>query len=155
MKFYKHLCWILFTLSACNSAYVKPDSLRPHSTIYADRGGFTMRRAIKEHLEERGYTVVVGTATKSATQDDDNGDIEISIYQVPSDADYAIEIRERKERFAPVWCAFNGFWWWRFNVSISDQRSGEEILSWFGYGCANSSVRMLDRILDDMEISKE
>ena len=50
-----------------------------------------------------------------------------------------------------MWCIFNGFWWWNFNVSIADQKTGEELLTWRGRGCANSSVRLLNKILDDME----
>ena len=143
---------IVLLLAGCNSVYVKPESIAPNSTIYAVRGGYTMRRVIKEELEKRGHTVVVGTATANEMSDDDAGDIDIDTYVVPDDARYAIKIKERQERFAPLWCVFNGFWWWRFNVSIADQHTGQEILTWFGYGCANSSVRKLNKILDSMEI---
>lgn len=143
---------IVLLLAGCNSVYVKPESIAPNSTIYADRGGYTMRRVIKEELEKRGHTVVVGTATANEISDDDAGNIDIDTYVVPDDARYAIKIKERQEKFAPLWCVFNGFWWWRFNVSIADQHTGQEILTWFGYGCANSSVRKLNKILDSMEI---
>lgn len=145
----------IILLSGCNSAYIKPNSMELNSTVYADRGGYTMRRVIKEELERRGHHVVVGIATANEMTDDDTGDIDIDTYTVPSDAQYAIKIKERQERFAPIWCALNGFWWWRFNVSIADQRTGEEIMSWFGYGCANSSVRKLNRLLDTIEIKTE
>jgi hypothetical protein len=76
--------------------YVKPESIAPNSTIYADRGGYTMRRVIKEELEKRGHTVVVGTATANEISDDDAGDIDIDTYVVPDDARYAIKIKERQ-----------------------------------------------------------
>ena len=43
---------IVLLLAGCNSVYVKPESIAPNSTIYADRGGYTMRRVIKEELEK-------------------------------------------------------------------------------------------------------
>ena len=39
------------SLSACNSVYMKPDTLDASQVFYADRGGYTMRRAIKEQME--------------------------------------------------------------------------------------------------------
>ena len=52
------------------------------------------------------------------------------------------------ERFRPIWCVFNGFWWWRFYVSIVEQQTGDEILTWTGRGCANSTIRKMENILD-------
>ena len=49
---------------------------------------------------------------------------------------------------------FNGFWWWNFNVSIIDRTNNNEILSWRGRGCQNSSLRKLNDILDELEIKK-
>lgn len=142
----------VFLMTACNSVYVKPESLTPNSVVHVEPTGYTMRRAIKEKLRERGYTVVVGNAVASEIVDSGDGDdIDITAYSIPNDAKYAVRVKERKERFAPVWCALNGFWWWRFNVSVADRTTGEEIMSWFGYGCANSSIRKLDKILDSME----
>lgn len=142
----------VFLLTACNSVYVKPDSIVPNSVIHVDPTGYTMRRAIKEKLRERGYNVVVGTAKSGKLMNSADGDdMELNTYSVSNNARYAVHVKERQERFAPVWCALNGFWWWRFNVSITNQKTGEEIMSWFGYGCANSSVRKLDKILDEME----
>ena len=36
---------ILFSMAACNSVYVKPDSIDATQTFYADRGGYSMKRA--------------------------------------------------------------------------------------------------------------
>ena len=47
---------------------------------------------------------------------------------------------------------FNGFWWWNFNLSITNKNTGTEILSWRGRGCANSSLRKLNDILDELEM---
>ena len=60
-------------------------------------------------------------------------------------------VSERAEKFRPVWCVLNGFWWWNFNLSVVNQQTGEEILAWTGRGCANSTLRKLDRILDKLE----
>ncbi len=55
-------------LSACNSISLKPGTMEKGSVVYTDRGGYTMRRSIKDELERRGYTVLVGTVknTKSS-----------------------------------------------------------------------------------------
>ena len=36
-------------------------------------------------------------------------------------------------------------------MSIADNVTGQELLGWSGRGCANSSVRKLNKILDKME----
>ena len=110
-----------------------------------------MKRSIKEILENRGYNVVVGKLKTNSSfgADDFDGDIERN--DIPHNARYVVKVTERSEKFNPFWCPFNGFWWWNFNVSIADQKSGEEILSWRGRGCANSSVRKLNTILDELE----
>ena len=140
-------------LTACNSVYIKPDAtIDPAQTVYAaDRGGYGMRRSIKHELESRGYKVTVGKAIKNRVSEGDNYDIESETSTVPKDARYFLKTRERDEKFRPIWCAFNGFWWWNFNVSIADQKTGEEIMTWRGRGCANSSVRMLNEIIDKLE----
>ena len=141
----------LLALTACNSVYVKPDSLDKKQVVYATRGGYGMRRSIKEALENRGYNVVVGKMKNSAYfgGEETTGDVETN--EIPRNARYVIKTAERREKFNPFWCPFNGFWWWNFNVSIADQKTGEELLSWRGRGCANSSVRKLNAILDQME----
>jgi len=140
-------------LAGCNSVYVKPNTLNPDKVMYADRGGYTMRRSIKQKMEKRGYNVVVGKA-KHVRDGDGDADIDMNKSHIPDDAKYIIKVDERKEWFRPIWCAFNGFWWWNFNVSISDQTTGKEILTWRGRGCQNSSLRKLDKILDKMEIKQ-
>lgn len=142
----------LFCLSACNSVYLKPDTLEKDSVIYADRGGYNMKRSIKQKLENRGYTVLVGKA--SSINDFGEDDIQLDTSYVPENAKYIVKVKEKTERLAPIWCVFNGFWWWSFNVSIADQNTGEEIMSWRGRGCQNSSLRKLDDILDKLEIKK-
>lgn len=140
-------------LGGCNSVYLKNGSLDKNAVIYADRGGYSLKRSIKEEMENRGYRVVVGkaNASKSMTSDSDDGEIDID-YANTMNARYVVKVKERREKFAPVWCIFNGFWWWNFNVSIADQATGQEILSWRGRGCANSSVRKLENVLDKLEI---
>ncbi len=142
-------------LTGCNSVYMKPNTLDSSQTIFADRGGYTMQRAIKERMEQRGYKIVVGKAKSRQELSDSVSDINISTTEIPSQAKYIVRVEEFDEKFAPMWCAFNGFWWWHFNVSIANQVSGEEILTWRGYGCPNSSLRKLDKILDKLEMRNE
>lgn len=138
-------------LGGCNSVYMKPGTLDTDRVFYADRGGYSMRRSIKESIESRGYKVVVGKATSNENMNDGASSIDVDKNIVPNNARYIVKVSERSELFRPIWCVFNGFWWWNFNVSIADQGTGEELLTWRGRGCANSSVRLLNQILDDME----
>lgn len=77
--------------------------------------------------------------------------LEGEFFEIPESAQYVMRISENSERFRPIWCAFNGFWWWRFYVSIVEQQTGDEILTWTGRGCANSTLRKMNRILDELE----
>ena len=154
MRFTVFILFALLGLTGCNHVTIKPNTLEPNSIIYADRGGYSMRRAVKDVLEQHGHKVVVGIAVDGATKSDDTADIEYDTYKVPKDAQYVIKVREREEAFRTTWCAFNGFWWWRYNVSIANQRTGEEILAWFGHGCANSATRIFDNLLDQLEIQE-
>ena len=141
----------LVVLTACNSVYMKPSTLDTDEVFYADRGGYSMRRSIKETMESRGYNVVVGKASSNENVHDGASSIDVDKNIIPNDVRYIIKTSESVEKFHPMWCIFNGFWWWNFNVSIADQKTGEELLTWRGRGCANSSVRLLNKILDDME----
>lgn len=141
-------------LAGCNSVYVKPNTLDTNAVIYASRGGYSMKRSIKQEMEKRGYKVVVGRAKSSRDYDGDT-DIDMGASVIPNNAKYIVKVAEHKELFRPIWCAFNGFWWWNFNVSIAEQATGKEIMSWRGRGCQNSSLRKLDTILDKMEIEKK
>ncbi|MFQ6739482.1 MAG: hypothetical protein ACLRFJ_02335 [Alphaproteobacteria bacterium] len=140
---------ILLCLCACNSVYVKKNSLEPSELFYVDRGGNQLQHEIKNALEERGYNITIGRkkSTTRTTYISAGADNE-------SNARYIITIDEKDPVFRPVWCALNGFWWWRFNLSIADNDTGQELLSWNGRMCANSTIRKLNRLLDDMEIQK-
>ena len=135
-------------LPACNAVNVKPNTLDKSQTIYAaDRGGYTMKFAAKQALGERGYKIVVGKAKNTI-----GGDEFIDLVANDTlNARYILKVNEQAPRFSPVICAFNGFWWWRFNVSIADQKTGEELLAWTGRGCANGNLRRLNRIMDELE----
>ena len=115
-------------LSACNSVYMKPNTLDTSKVFYADRGGYSMRRSVKEAMESRGYNVIVGKAKTTKEWTDAEGDSEIDTTNIPNNTKYIIKAKERREVFRPFWCALNGFWWWNFNVSIADQETGEELL---------------------------
>lgn len=142
-------------VAACNSITVKPGTMEPDQKVYTDRGGYTMRRSIKNELERRGYHTVVGRATSNRDWSDGGRELEIESTRVPADARYYVKVRERDEKFRPVWCSLNGFWWWNFNVSIADQETGEELMTWRGRGCADSSMRLLRRTLDKLEKKNE
>lgn len=144
-------------LAGCNSVYVKPNTLDKNDVVYVDRGGYQLQHSIKRHLEERGYNITVGHKKSSIgttyIASDDTESI-LSASDVGR-ARYIIQISERTPVFNIFWCPLNGFWWWRFNMSIADNKTGEEILGWSGRGCADSSLRKLDKILDTLEIKNE
>ena len=79
---------ILFSLVACNSVYVKPNSIDATQTFYADRGGYSMKRSVKEALEQRGYNVVVGTAAANRNAITDSENIEIDTAVIPKNDRY-------------------------------------------------------------------
>lgn len=143
---------LICTITACNSVYLKPNTLDTNRPVYVRRGGYSMRRIIKEEMEKRGYDVMVGRAKSVTDATDGSVGIDLDTNIIPHKAKYVVKIGEYNEKFQPLWCIFNGFWWWDFYVSISDQDAGKEILSWRGRGCANSSTRLLNKILDAIEI---
>ena len=138
---------LCFILTACNSVYYKPHTLDKSQTVYASRGGYSMQRSIKQTMEERGYHVNVGTLRT----DRQSEDIDFQTFDIPHKTKYVVQVKERKEILRPIWCMFKGFWWWNFNVSVTERATGNEILSWRGRGCQNSSIRKLNTILDELE----
>lgn len=146
------ILFLTLGVAACNSMYIKPDTMVKNQTVYATRGGYSMRRSIKERLESRGYHVIVGKMKSHTDFSNDDSDIELAREEVPSDVRYVVKVAERREKVFAFWCPFNGWWWWNFNVSIADQQTGEELMTWRGRGCANSSLRKLDAALDKLEM---
>lgn len=146
MRIFVSILLCLF-LCGCNSVYYKPHTLDTHAMVYAQRGGYSMQRSIKQTMEERGYNVNVGRL-KAEKQSEE---IDFQTYEIPSKARYIVYVKERKEILRPIWCMFNGFWWWNFNASITDKTTGQEIMSWRGRGCQNSSLRKLNDILNELE----
>lgn len=141
--------FLCLSLASCNSIYYKPGTLDTRETIYTHRGGYSMARSIKETMEKRGYHLSVGKLKYIA---------EVSgkdIFQIPKDVKYAVNVEERTEKLRPIWCMFNGFWWWSFNVSVINRYTNEELMSWRGRGCQNSSIRKLNDILDELEMKPE
>ena len=125
--------------------------MEPGATVYADRGGYGMSRSIREVLEKRGYDVNVGKMRTSYDRHNDEDMMNALSSIVPANVKYVVSVQERREKFFPLWCPLNGFWWWNFNVSIADQQTGTEIMTWRGRGCANSSIQKLNNILDELE----
>ena len=150
LEMYRIFVLLCLSLAACNHVHMKPGTLDKDYDIYTTRGGYNMRQATKEHLEQRGYKIKIGKI-KSTNNIVETDTMDYERFSVPQNAKYLMTISERSEKFRPIWCALNGFWWWNFNISIVNQQSGDEILSWRGRGCANSSLRKLDKILDKLE----
>lgn len=139
----------LFT-AGCNSIYLKPGTLDTNQLIYTQRGGYSMQRSVKQTMEQRGYKVHVGILRNESNFDDGS----IQKFDIPSKAQYTVYVKERTEILRPIWCIFNGFWWWNFSMAISDRQTGTEILSWRGRGCQNSSLRKLNAVLDELEMKE-
>lgn len=137
-------------LTACNSVYMQPNSMERESVVYSTKGGYTLRPVVKEILPQRGYTVKIGKI-KNTNQIAETMGQEFEAIEIPSDAKYIVRVAESSEKFRPIWCALNGFWWWRFNMSIVDNESDQEILTWSGRGCASSTARLFERILNELE----
>lgn len=148
------ILFLPLAVTACNSMHIKPGTLDKNDVIYVDRGGYQLQHFIKNSLEKRGYNVTVGYKKSSIgttyIASDDSASI-ISTSDIGT-ARYIVQVEERTPTFNPFWCPFNGFWWWRFNVSIADNKTGQEIFGWTGRGCANSSLRKLDDALDKLEM---
>ena len=138
-------------LASCNSIYLQPGSLDTNALIYTPRGGFTIQRSIKQVMDERGYKTHSGVLKSVKEKNRKDSDV----YVLTKNIRYSVRMEERKEILRPVWCMFNGFWWWNFEVSISDRKLGKEIMSWRGRGCQNSSIRKLNDILDELEMKPE
>ncbi|MFQ6739616.1 MAG: hypothetical protein ACLRFJ_03040 [Alphaproteobacteria bacterium] len=149
----------LVALSACNTVAVKPHSLNTNDKIYIDTNGETMRYYMKEEMTKRGYNVTVGqktTVQNSTLNDHGDKDGRVSTTTL-NGARYVATVNEYDVgdymrilgRF-PV-CVFNGWKWVDFNVSIADNKTGEEILYWSGMGCKNNVKNHLKEILDKLE----
>ena len=119
--------------------------------IYTPRGGETIQRSIKQIFDERGYKTHVGRLSTVVERDSKDSEI----YSKSKNIKYSVIVSEKTSILRPIWCMFNGFWWWRFELAISDRETGTEILSWRGRGCQNSSLRKLNAVLDELEMKKD
>ena len=123
--------------------------MQKNAIVHVDPAGVGIARNIKENLEQRGYDVRIGSQRKSGKDGLSSSDIVV----LPATTGYIVRTGYSTESFMPWWCMFNGFWWWTFSLSITSQDDGKEILSWRGRGCQNSSLRKLDRFLDELKIT--
>ena len=140
-------------LGACNHVHMKPGTLDKNEVFYVDSGGNLMQLGTKQLMADRGYNITVGHKKSSVSSTyitAEGTDSKISESEIGK-AKYIVFISESVNKFRPIWCSLNGFWWLRFNISIADNTTGEEVLHWTGRGCANSSLRKLDKILDRLE----
>ncbi len=145
---------LLISLCGCNRLVIKPGTLKPGAEIYTTRGGYSMRPAVKEVLEKRGYDVKIGKVRGTSNSFVETEMFESETFYVPGDARYILKVSETRDKFRPAQCLFNGFWWWRYSVSLVDQKAGKELLSWSGRSCSNTAVRRFNKILDQLEIQE-
>lgn len=147
---------ILFSVlavAACNHIHMKPGTLDKNHVFFVDQGGGQMRLATKTQMEKRNYKLTVGHKKSSVSTTyitAEGNESKISDSSIGK-ARYIVFISESATKFRPIWCSLNGFWWLQFNMSIADNATGEELLHWTGRGCANSTVRKLNKILDELE----
>ncbi len=144
----RYMIILLATLSVgCTSLSVKPQTMdkKDNNIVYSQRGGEGMRHRAKSILEQRGWDVRVGKV-KNDTQGDR---IEILTQDV-GNVHYYVWVRE-DVRWAPITCLFAGAEMWSFTVSIADNKTGDEILNWDSWGCANTSAARFEKLLDKLE----
>ncbi|MDR0319430.1 MAG: hypothetical protein LBH81_01685 [Rickettsiales bacterium] len=132
-------------LSACSSVIIKPGTLDKKESVLVEQGGFSMKHAVKHSLEERGYDVRLGRLIRKGGDDDGYGN------KIDFNSRYIVKVSERDRSFSPVLCFAGGFYWWNFSMSVWDNITEKEILSWTARGCANTMLRKLDRYLDELE----
>jgi len=151
----KFLIILPLILTACNFIHVKPNSMEPNSHIFAEEGGWHMRMLIKPELEKRGHTITVGTAAQRV---DMEGNDLVGARIVSADGTkYRTTVRESSTGtsaflMTPICIiTLNGFHFWQFNISIADQKTGEELLAWSGMGCSNWQMRRFRRLMNQLE----
>ena len=88
---------LLLGLTACNSVYVKPNSLDTNQKIFVPRGGYNMKRSVKLAFQNRNYNVHVGRLTKSS----ESSDIGFETYIVPPDAKYSVSVLSQESVATP------------------------------------------------------
>jgi hypothetical protein len=124
---------------------VKSGTLDKSEDLLVQPGGYQMRHAIKHSFEEKGYNIKVGKLIKKA----EGSSMEIETIEFK--ARYVVSVSEKDPSFSPILCFMNGFYWWNFYVSIRDQKTEREILSWTARGCSGTMMGKLDRYLEELE----
>lgn len=135
-------------LVGCNFMTIEPHSLDKSKIIYMERTTNPMGHAIRNFLTKKGYKLTSGFRRARV----DHIFINKSAKDVDKTPTYFLGISARSSGVWPVWCVFNGFNHWDFDMHIIDNETGQEIFTWSGFGCQNSSLRKLDRALDELKI---
>lgn len=154
----KIVLFLAIILTGCSSVIIHPGTMdKSAGKVFVNRGGYTMRHAIKHSLEQKGYDITVGkrrSSIKRIADEDGEFDSEsIGLNSTIVDARYVVVVGENGRHFNPI-CIFSGLYWWRFYVSIADNVTGQEILSWTARGCSGNMMSKLDDYLDELEIKK-
>jgi len=145
-------------LAACNMINIKPGTMERHETIMANRGGYDMQMAVKPELEKMGYKVIVGKMTGEIAL----GSEHEMASSNPMGARYVLRVWEKvsvassptaslMQAGENILCLFSGIDWWAFNMSIADQKTGEELLSWSGQGCKHGMLRKFRKLVKQLE----
>lgn len=135
-------------LTSCTNLMIKPDSINPRNrTIYTQRGGDGMLYRAKTILADRGWDLKVGKAKGDINSDG----LDIESVKIDSNTHYYMKVKRYKLWFVPLYCMFNGGEFWVYNVSIANNQTGEELLIWDDYGCADSSAKRFNELLDILE----
>jgi hypothetical protein len=142
--------FVFLFCSACSYSLEIPNSFdKTKGSVLVGRGGYNMNLAVKDALTRRGYDLIVGKNPKNDLFSD-SADFDVVEYDA-NKVRYIVKVKEKSEIFAPITCVFGGFYRWRFNVSISDNKTQKEILAWSGRGCADNMIHQLNVHLDNIE----
>lgn len=146
------ILFVPLIFAGCTHLTMTPNSLDPDAVIYIERGGHQMLPIVKDVLEKRGYNVTVGEKRRTVALTYIESESAESV--MTERVRYVVQVKERKEFFAPIPCLLHGLWWWKYDVSIADNKTGTEILNWSSRSCAGRAETRLNNYLDKLEIKK-
>lgn len=146
------ILFVSLVFAGCTHLTMTPNTLDTDAIIYVDRGGHQMLPIVKDVLTKRGYNVTVGEKRRTAGTTYIESSAPESVMR--DRARYVVSVKERRELFAPIPCLFHGLWWWKYDVSISDNKTGTEILNWSSRNCAGLAEWRFNNYLDKLEIQK-
>lgn len=150
------LLFVPIIMAGCTYVRVKPNTLDRSEVIYVERGGHQMLMATKDILESRGYNVTVGEkrATVGPTFIESKNPDSIMARASDNHARYVVDVNERRDFWLAFPCLFHGMWWWSYDLSVSDNKTGDEILNMTTRGCAAWTEGRFKKYLNQIEIAE-